>query len=90
NVYTKDRKVNFQFSRFIFLKSELTLGVNEFFYSFREEVGARGSKYSVFTVYYPEKVEIIKLTPYSSGWREEQIRTIIFLWQDLGVEEHKS
>jgi hypothetical protein len=90
NVYTKDHKVNFQFSRFIFMKSEFTLGTNEFFYSFKEEVGGRGTMIDTFTVYSLNKEKIIKITPYSSGWREEQIMTIIYLWKDLGVEEYKS
>jgi hypothetical protein len=88
-VYTKDHKVNFQFSRFIFLRSEYTLGANEFFYSFNEEIGARGSKHPVFNVYNADKEKIVKINPYSSGWRTERIMAIIFLWQELGVKEYK-
>jgi hypothetical protein len=89
NVYKKEHKVNFQFSRFIFIKSEFTLGTNEFFYSFEEEVGARGSRHSVFNAYNADKEKIIKITPYSSGWRTERIMSVIFLWKELGVKEYE-
>jgi hypothetical protein len=75
------------FSRFLLIERCITLNAKDFYFSFRSEVGAKGSEHMVFTIYDSLKQAIIKVVPFSSGWSEEKINAIIYLWRRINVTE---
>ena len=83
-ISTVNRKTEFYFRQFLFRKTKIILGVNDFFYNYKEETGARGSRLYKLLLYNLKKESIIEITPGPSGWSENKIFDIIAVLAKYG------
>jgi len=86
-VDTKFDKTTFQIRTFLFYKRIFKFNSKEFSYSYKDETGARGIKLKRFTIYNMDNEKIIKINPFSSGWSEGKILSIIELFKQMSVNE---
>jgi len=84
-VFKSKCEVDFKFRRFIFFTTTLRLNTNEFYYSYKEEAGARGTKNMALRLYDIHKNELV--TPSMIGWSDNNVTRMIFLFKDLGICE---
>ena len=80
-------EVKFSFNQFFFFNSALKITIKNFYVSYREEVGARGGKSLVFTLYDIDEQVIIKVSGYLNGWKSSEIAKMYFLFKEIGVSE---
>jgi hypothetical protein len=87
NVDKNTHIVNFNFTRFFFYKTTLTLPTTDFYFSYKEEVRGRGTKSLVFTLYDLDEEIIIKIAGLMDGWNGAKIGSMFFLFKELEVKE---
>lgn len=88
-VIKDEQKVIFILSRFLVFNKSIELYSNEFSFSYRSEIGARGSTRMVLTIYNTNEDKILQIVPFSSGWDENKILQITFLLREIGIAESK-
>lgn len=83
----KNHKIILEFKRLFFFNDRVTINSNNFFFSFKREIGARGMRNFKFIIYDENKKALIKLVPLVSGWSNSIILKIISSFRQVGGVE---
>ena len=83
----KKGDANFEMRRFVFFRQKIVLKFEEFYYSYKYELGARGAKRIAFCIYNQDRKRIVSIVPQSSGWSVDKLKCIMEELKELKIEE---
>lgn len=79
-------EIVFNYWRF-FLKKNACFKPDLLSYSFKKESRARGTKLLALSIYGVDGDLLFRIFPIQSGWSEEKLTQIVYLLNEIGVEE---